>query len=52
MGRRRRARCYWRRGSNLTVDADYIHESIVNPGAKVVKGFASIMPGDYGDTLK
>lgn len=31
-------------GSTVTADDAYIHESIVDPNAKVVKGFAPIMP--------
>ena len=37
-------------GSTVVVDADYLKESILNPGAKVVKGFAPIMPpGSFSD---
>ena len=35
-------------GSKVTVDDAYIHESIVDPNAKVVEGFAPIMPGFKG----
>lgn len=28
---------------------EYLHESIVNPGAFVVEGYSNIMPGGYGD---
>ena len=31
-------------GSTVVVDAEYLKESILNPGATVVKGFAPIMP--------
>jgi cytochrome c oxidase subunit 2 len=31
-------------GSTVVVDEDYLKESILNPGAKVVQGFAPIMP--------
>ena len=31
-------------GSTVVVDVDYMIESILNPGAKVVQGFAPIMP--------
>ena len=31
-------------GSTVVVDADYLKESILNPGAKIVQGFAPIMP--------
>lgn len=30
---------------------DYLHESIVNPGAFVVDGYSNIMPANYGDSL-
>ena len=34
------------------VNDEYLRESIVDPNAKIVKGFApNIMPGTYGDTL-
>jgi cytochrome c oxidase subunit 2 len=37
-------------GSTVVVDADYLKESILNPGARVVKGFAPIMPpGSFSD---
>ena len=32
-------------------DADYIRESIVDPGAVVVEGFTDIMPPDFGTKL-
>jgi cytochrome c oxidase subunit II len=38
-------------GTKVTADDAYLHESIVNPPAKVVKGFAPIMPASYKDTL-
>jgi cytochrome c oxidase subunit 2 len=38
-------------GSTVTVDDDYLHEAIINPGAKVVKGYNDIMPKNYGDDL-
>lgn len=31
-------------GSTVLVDADYVKESILNPGARLVQGFAPIMP--------
>ena len=31
-------------GRTITVDEDYIHESIIEPMAKVVQGFAPVMP--------
>ena len=37
-------------GSTVVVDADYLKESILNPGARVVQGFAPIMPpGSFSD---
>lgn len=39
-------------GSAVTVDEAYLRESIMDPNAKVVKGFpANIMPQTFGDTL-
>jgi cytochrome c oxidase subunit 2 len=38
-------------GSSVTVDDDYIRESILNPGNKIVQGFANIMPPNFGDQL-
>jgi mono/diheme cytochrome c family protein len=35
-------------GSTVTADEAYIHESIVNPGAQVVEGFAPAMPSFEG----
>ncbi len=31
-------------GSTITIDEDYIHESIIDPQAKIVAGFAPVMP--------
>ncbi len=31
-------------GTTVVVDAEYLKESILNPGVKVVRGFAPIMP--------
>ena len=38
-------------GSTITVDDAYLHESIVNSGAKLVQGYADLMPKNYGDAL-
>ncbi len=38
-------------GTTVTADEAYLHESIVNPSAKIVKGFQNIMPPTYKDTL-
>ena len=39
-------------GGTATADDAYIHESIVDPNAKIVKGFtAGIMPQNFGDKL-
>ncbi len=37
-------------GKTVTADEDYLRESIVDPGAKVVKGFPNVMP-TYKTTL-
>lgn len=38
-------------GSTVVVDEAYLHESIVNPSAKLVAGFQDLMPKNYGDIL-
>jgi cytochrome c oxidase subunit 2 len=39
-------------GSTVTVDDNYLHESIVNPGAKIVRGFPpGVMPANFADQL-
>ncbi len=38
-------------GSSVTVDEDYLRESILDPAAKLAEGFQPIMPGDYADKL-
>ena len=39
-------------GTTVTVDDEYIRESIVDPNAKVVEGFQpNLMPQNFGDTL-
>lgn len=38
-------------GSTITVDDAYLHESIVNSGAKLVQGYADLMPKNFGDSL-
>lgn len=38
-------------GSTVTVDQEYIRESILNPGAKIVAGFDNVMPADVGAEL-
>ena len=39
-------------GGAVTVDDAYLRESIVDPGAKVVQGFAAgIMPAGFGQVL-
>jgi cytochrome c oxidase subunit 2 len=39
-------------GTTVTADDTYLHESIVNPNAKIVEGFRpDIMPGTFGTTL-
>ncbi len=37
-------------GKTVTADEDYLRESIVDPGAKIVKGFPNVMP-TYKTTL-
>lgn len=36
-------------GGSVTADAEYLTESIRDPGAKIVEGFADIMPKIYGE---
>lgn len=39
-------------GSKVTVDEEYLRESIVDPDAKIVKGFPpGVMPRDFGARL-
>ena len=39
-------------GTTVEVNDEYLRESIVDPNAKIVEGFApNIMPATYGDTL-
>lgn len=38
-------------GSSVTADKEYLRESIVDPGAKIVEGFGNIMPPKFGETL-
>ncbi len=38
-------------GSTVTADDAYIRESILNPPAKVVKGFSPLMPTNFKDQL-
>lgn len=38
-------------GSSTTADEAYLHESIVNPAAKIVKGFTNVMPATYSQML-
>jgi len=35
-------------GGTETIDVDYVRESILSPGAKVVRGFPNIMPSYQG----
>ncbi len=35
-------------GSTVVADENYIHESILNPGAKIVRGYEPIMPSYQG----
>ncbi|RMF00030.1 MAG: cytochrome c oxidase subunit II [Chloroflexi bacterium] len=38
-------------GSTVKADEEYLRESIVDPGAKIVDGFNNIMPPKFGETL-
>ncbi len=38
-------------GSSMTVDDAYLHESIVDPSAKIVQGFQDLMPKNFSQTL-
>ncbi|GAB4523360.1 MAG: hypothetical protein Fur0018_06090 [Anaerolineales bacterium] len=38
-------------GSDVDADEAYLHESIVDPGAKIVEGFTNVMPPTFGDQL-
>lgn len=38
-------------GTTEVADDDYIHESIREPGLKIVQGFANVMPADIGQEL-
>lgn len=38
-------------GSSGPVDDAYLHQSIVDPGAKIVNGFQDVMPKNFGQTL-
>jgi cytochrome c oxidase subunit 2 len=35
-------------GSTVTVDENYVHESIVNPSARIVSGYQNVMPSFQG----
>jgi cytochrome c oxidase subunit 2 len=36
-------------GSTVTVDENYLRESILKPGAKIVNGYQNMMPGSYSN---
>lgn len=39
-------------GTTVTVDDEYIRESIIDPNAKITEGFQpNVMPQNFGDTL-
>ena len=38
-------------GTTVTVDDAYLHESIVEPGAKIVQGFPNVMPENIADQM-
>ena len=35
-------------GSSTTADENYIRESILEPGARIVQGYQNVMPPSYG----
>ena len=38
-------------GSMVTVDEDYIRNSIINPGDQIVDGFQNVMPANFSEIL-
>lgn len=38
-------------GTTGVADENYLREAIVNPAAKLVEGYAGLMPGQYGTTM-
>ncbi|RME83156.1 MAG: hypothetical protein D6775_08920 [Caldilineae bacterium] len=38
-------------GSTAVADETYLHQSIVDPSAHIVKGFSDLMPKNFGDML-
>ena len=38
-------------GSTVTVDEDYIRNSILNPGDQIVEGYQNVMPANFGEVL-
>ena len=38
-------------GSTAVADTEYLRESIVNPGARIVEGFTNAMQADFGDRM-
>jgi cytochrome c oxidase subunit II len=38
-------------GTTVIADEEYLYESIVNPGAKIVQGFPNIMPANIADDM-
>jgi cytochrome c oxidase subunit 2 len=38
-------------GSTVTVDEEYIRDSILNPGANIVQGFSNVMPANFSQQL-
>jgi cytochrome c oxidase subunit 2 len=38
-------------GTTVIVNDDYLHESIIDPAAKLVQGFQNLMPNTYRDQL-
>ncbi len=38
-------------GTTVTIDDEYLRESIIDPGAKITQGFQNIMPPAFGEML-
>jgi cytochrome c oxidase subunit 2 len=38
-------------GTSVTVNEDYIRDSIINPGQNIVQGFSNVMPANFGQQL-
>lgn len=38
-------------GSRIVADEEYLRESILSPGSKIVEGYAALMPANFGSQL-